>query len=68
MFAARCDREGTQVLLTERRIIEVRVEPKFIHVRFVCWCGSEGSFTEPRWSASNLTGPTHDVLGRRQLA
>jgi hypothetical protein len=56
------------VLLTERRIIEVRVEPKFIHVRFVCWCGSEGSFTEPRWSASNLTGPTHDVLGRRQLA
>jgi len=68
MFAARCDHEGTRVLLTERRITEVRVERHHIVVRFVCWCGYEGSFREPRLSASNLAGPPHDVFGRRQLA
>jgi hypothetical protein len=68
MFAARCDHEGTQVLLSERRITEVRVERDHVRVRFVCWCGKEGSFREPRRSASNLTGPAHEVFGRRQLA
>jgi hypothetical protein len=68
MFAARCDHEGTEVLLSERRITEVRVERDHIALRFVCWCGSEGSFREPRLSASDLTGPSHQVFGRRQLA
>ena len=71
MFAAHCETHQTEVLLTERHIRSIRVEDDAVVVSFVCWCGTEGSFADPRLtpeSAANLTGPSHHVFGRRQLA
>jgi hypothetical protein len=71
MFAAWCDHEATEVLLSERRITDIRVEADTVTVRFVCWCGAEGAFADPRLtarSAAHLSGATDHVLGRRQLA
>ena len=77
MFAAYCTTHETEVLLTERRITGIRVEADTVEVSFVCWCGTEGSFSEARItvhpsatgeSAAHLARPSTDVLGRRQLA
>ena len=71
MFAAYCTTHDTEVLLTERRITGIRVEAETTEVSFVCWCGTEGSFSDPRItaaSAADLAGPSDHVLGRRQLA
>jgi hypothetical protein len=68
MFAARCDHEGTEVLLSDRRIFDIEVGADTVTVHFICWCGHEGSFREPRFSTPDLAGPTHHVFGRRQLA
>jgi hypothetical protein len=72
MFAARCETHDTEVLLTERHITGIRVEADAVEVSFVCWCGTEGSFRDPRLSfgrsAPDLASPSHHVLGRRQLA
>jgi hypothetical protein len=71
MFAAWCDHHETEVLLTERRITDIRVHTDTVEVSFVCWCGTKGSYSDPRLSdrsASDLTSPSHHVLGRRQLA
>jgi hypothetical protein len=71
MFSAHCSQHGTEVLLTERRIISIEVEADTVLVRFRCRCGTEGEFRDPRLtaaSAADLTGPSHHVLGRRQLA
>ena len=66
----------TEVLLTERRITGIRVEADTVEVSFVCWCGTEGSFSDPRItssdrageSAADLARPSDHVLGRRELA
>jgi hypothetical protein len=78
MFAAYCTTHETEVLLTERRITRIRVEEDSVEVSFTCWCGTEGSFSDPRitvqpaaatgGSAAHLTGSPDHVLGRRQLA
>ena len=74
MFAAYCTTHETEVLLTERRITGIRVEADTVEVSFVCWCGTEGSFSDPRISlrptasAADLARPSDHVLGRRQLA
>ena len=71
MFAAYCTTHETEVLLTERRITGIRVHADTVEVSFVCWCGTEGSYSDPRvldGSAPDLPGPSHHVLGRRQLA
>ena len=71
MFAAYCTTHETEVLLTERRITGIRVHADTVEVSFVCWCGTEGSYSDPRvldGSAPDLTSPAHHVLGRRQLA
>ncbi len=76
MFAAWCDTHETEVLLSERRIFDIEMKPETAVVRFICWCGTEGSFEDPRVttrsaaepSGPDLAGPAHHVLGRRQLA
>ena len=71
MFAAWCDQHEAEVLLSDRRIFDIEIGPETVTVHFVCWCGTEGSFAEPRIipaSAADLTGAPHHVLGRRQLA
>ena len=71
MFAAYCRTHQTEVLLTERRITDIRTGTDTIQVSFVCWCGTEGSFSDPRLSpesAAHLTRASDHVLGRRQLA
>jgi hypothetical protein len=71
MFAAYCTTHETEVLLTERRITGIRVEADTVEVSFVCWCGTAGSFSDPRItaaSAAHLARPSDHVLGRRQLA
>ena len=77
MFAAYCTTHETEVLLTETRITGIRVEADTVEVSFVCWCGTAGSFSDPRItvhptatgaSAAHLARPSDHVLGRRQLA
>jgi hypothetical protein len=71
MFAAHCTTHGTEVLLTERRITGITVGPDTVTVAFTCWCGTPGTFVDPRLpagSAPDLPGASHHVLGRRQLA
>ncbi len=73
MFAAWCEPEAADVLLSERRILSVDLAPEGVVVRFRCWCGSEGSFSEPRWparrgSGAHLAVAPHDELGRGELA
>jgi hypothetical protein len=71
MFAAHCETHQTEVLLTERHITAIRVEDDAVVVSFTCWCGTDGSFADPRLTAASvadLARPPHHVLGRRQLA
>lgn len=48
MFAAHCDAEGRTVLLSTRRITDLRVEPHRVTISFTCWCGHEGQAVDHR--------------------
>ena len=48
MFSVHCPRHGTEVLLGERRIDSIRNSAAGIEVRWVCYCGHEGSFLTGR--------------------
>lgn len=48
MFAAHCAAEGRTVLLSTRRITDVRVEPDQVTIAFACWCGHECVVVERR--------------------
>jgi hypothetical protein len=43
MFSVHCPRHGSDVLLTERRIVGLEPSSDGITVRWVCWCGHQGS-------------------------
>ncbi len=42
MFRAWCEAEGSDVLLTTRRITAVHRSPGAVRVAFTCWCGHAG--------------------------
>jgi hypothetical protein len=43
MFSVHCPRHGSEVLLSERRIIGLDPSDDHLTVRWVCWCGHVGS-------------------------
>jgi hypothetical protein len=69
---ARCDAEGTDVLLSERRITAVIPTVTGTRVHFRCWCGADGWFDEVSrrraGSAADVAVAAHDVLGGGELA
>jgi len=66
MFAAWCEKEQTEVLLSERRIRSIEADGDAVTVRFTCWCGHEGHFTDLRFGAPRHAhldnGPVEDTL------
>lgn len=48
MFAARCEREGVEVLLTERQIVSVEHARDEVTMVFRCTCGALGTYTDAR--------------------
>ena len=43
MFTMHCPRHGSEVLLNERRITGLERDGDHLTVRWVCWCGHQGS-------------------------
>jgi hypothetical protein len=43
MFTVNCPRHGSEVLLTESRIVGLDSSSDHLTVRWVCWCGHQGS-------------------------
>ncbi|MFP3900069.1 MAG: hypothetical protein ACLFXM_04390 [Acidimicrobiia bacterium] len=43
MFTAHCPRHGSDVLLSETRILAIDNSGDRMRVRWVCWCGHVGS-------------------------
>jgi hypothetical protein len=43
MFTVQCPRHGSEVLLSERRIVGLDGSGDQLTVRWVCWCGHRGS-------------------------
>jgi hypothetical protein len=43
MFTVHCPRHGSEVLLSERRIVGLDASGDGMTVRWVCWCGHHGS-------------------------
>lgn len=52
MFAAWCDQEQTEVLLSERRITTITSTATHVEVHFLCWCGAEGHYIDMRLGSS----------------
>jgi hypothetical protein len=48
MFSVQCPRHGSEVLLSERRIVGFDNSRGRITVRWVCWCGHHGSHVTGR--------------------
>lgn len=47
MFSVECPTHGTEVLLSERRIVGLRSSSEGHTLRWRCWCGTEGSTVLP---------------------
>jgi hypothetical protein len=43
MFSVNCPRHGSEVLLSESRILGIDSTGDGLTVRWVCWCGHVGS-------------------------
>ncbi|HZA78782.1 MAG TPA: hypothetical protein VE623_20590 [Acidimicrobiales bacterium] len=43
MFSVHCPRHGSEVLLSESRILSIDTTGDGLAVRWVCWCGHVGS-------------------------
>src|SRR5262245_12608587 len=43
MSTVHCPRHGSEVLLNERRIVAIEPDDGRLTVRWVCWCGYQGS-------------------------
>jgi hypothetical protein len=43
MFSVNCPRHGSEVLLSESRILGIDCTSDGLMVRWVCWCGQVGS-------------------------
>jgi hypothetical protein len=43
MFTVQCPRHGSEVLLSESRIVGLDSFDDHMTVRWVCWCGHRGS-------------------------
>jgi hypothetical protein len=43
MFTVKCPRHGTEVLLSESRILGIDPVGDHLSVRWICWCGHIGS-------------------------
>jgi hypothetical protein len=43
MFSVDCPRHGSEVLLSESRIVGIEPTGDRLTVRWVCWCGHVGS-------------------------
>jgi hypothetical protein len=43
MFSVNCPRHGSEVLLSESRIVGIDTTGDGMKVRWVCWCGHVGS-------------------------
>ena len=43
MFTVNCPRHGSEVLLSESRILAIDRAGDALKVRWVCWCGHVGS-------------------------
>ena len=43
MFSVNCPRHGSEVLLSESRILGIDRTGDSLTVRWVCWCGHVGS-------------------------
>ncbi len=43
MFSVNCPRHGSEVLLSESRIVGIDTTSDGMKVRWVCWCGHVGS-------------------------
>jgi hypothetical protein len=43
MFSVNCPRHGSEVLLSESRIVGIDATGDGVNVRWVCWCGHVGS-------------------------
>jgi hypothetical protein len=48
MFTVHCPRHGSEVLLNERRITALEPDEGRLKVRWVCWCGYQGSHRSGR--------------------
>jgi hypothetical protein len=58
MFSVHCPEHGTEVLLSERHIAALVPTEAGIEVRWVCWCGTRGSFLTGRPRPATRVGPS----------
>jgi hypothetical protein len=54
MLSVQCPRHGSEVLLSERRIVGIENSHGRITVQWVCWCGHHGSHITGRNRGSAL--------------
>lgn len=62
MFTVHCPRHGSEVLLPEQRISALENDGDRLTVRWMCWCGHQGSHRTGR------SRPTSRSSERRQAA
>ncbi len=48
MFSVHCPTHGTEVLLSERRIVSIDPAEGGQQLAWRCWCGTEGTTFVPR--------------------
>jgi hypothetical protein len=48
MFTVNCPRHGSEVLLSDSRIVGIDRDGDSLTVRWVCWCGHAGSHRSGR--------------------
>lgn len=68
MFAAHCTGHGTDVLLSEQRIVAMHRTATEHIVEFRCWCGTIGRFTEPVVRSDRGSGPDVALAADDELA
>ncbi len=61
MFRAWCHAEGCEVLLTARRITEVRRFSGGVELSFTCWCGHAGTVVDRTGPAPTAATATATV-------
>ena len=54
MFSVHCPTHGTEVLLSERRIVAITPTEDGQELRWRCWCGTEGMTFVPRLMAGRF--------------
>lgn len=56
MFSVHCPTHGTEVLLSERRIVRIEPAEGGHELHWRCWCGTEGASFVARIPSTHFVG------------